>query len=181
MQQTTRRWLLTALIAVAVLGLGAVLGVGFARDPSVVGSPLIDEPAPRLAGPTLDGDHFTLADHAGEVVLVNVWASWCGPCEKEFPVLVDAARELGPHGLQVVGVNSGDNRDDARAFVAEHGADGLFPHVEDPSRELAVEWGVFGLPESYVVDRDGVVRAKVVGLLTHQWVAEEVVPLLEES
>lgn len=176
-----RRWMWTTLVAVVAVVAVTVLGVGFGRDPRVIGSALIDRPAPQMAAETLDGGRFELADHRGKVVLVNVWASWCPPCVEEFPVLMDAARELGPSGLQVVGINSQDREQAARDFLDEMGAEGLFPHVADPDGQLAVEWGVFGLPETFVVDQEGVVRAKVIGLLTHDWVAQNVIPLLAEK
>lgn len=176
-----RRLLATAAVAAAAVALLTVLGVGFGRDARVVGSVLIDQPAPDLAAATLDGGSFDLTQHRGEVVLVNVWASWCPPCVDEFPVLMDAARQLGPAGLQVVGINSQDRERDARDFLDEMGAQGLFPHVSDPDGQLAVDWGVFGLPETFVVDQDGIVRAKVVGLLTHDWVTNNVVPLLDRQ
>lgn len=171
---------LTMLVAVAA-GLGVVLAVGFGRDPGLVDSQLIGKPAPPLAGTTLDGGAFDLLDHRGEVVLVNVWASWCPPCVEEFPVLMDAAEQLGPHGLQVVGMNSSDRAADARAFLADTGATDAFPHVDDSRGDKAVDWGVFGLPETFVIDRQGRVRAKVVGILGYEWIEAEVVPLLAED
>lgn len=169
------------LVAAAALVVLTVLGVGFGRDPRVVDSVLIDRPAPELAAETLDGDWFELADHRGDVVLVNVWASWCPPCVEEFPVLMDAARQLGPSGLHVVGINSQDREQAARDFLDEMDAEGLFPHVADPDGQVAVGWGVFGLPETFVIDQDGLVRGKVIGLLTHEWVARNVVPLLGDQ
>lgn len=176
-----RRWVWTAVVAAVAMVALMVLGVGFGRDPRVVESVLVGQPAPELAGQTLDGDWFELADHRGEVVLVNVWASWCPPCVEEFPVLMDAARQLGPSGLQVVGINSQDREQDARDFLDEMGAQGLFPHVADPDGQMAVEWGVFGLPETFVIDQKGRVRAKVIGLLTRDWVNQNVVPLLRDT
>lgn len=178
--RSTRRWLRMGIVALVTLGLATVLGVGFGRDPSVVESTLIGEPAPSLTGETLSGEPFDLAGHRGEVVVVNVWASWCPPCREEIPVLVDAQEQLGPRGLQVVGINSQDNDTDAREFLDEVGGTG-YPHVVDPEGSRAVDWGVFGLPETFVVDRDGVVRAKVVGVLGPAWIEEKVVPLLEEE
>lgn len=175
-----RRWLWMALLVVATVGLAAVLGVGFGRDPSVVESELPGEPAPDLSGETLAGEPFDLAEHRGEVLVVNFWASWCPPCREEIPVLVAAQERLGDRGLQVVGVNSQDSDADASEFVDEVGGTS-FPHVVDHEGGHAVDWGVFGLPETYVVDRDGVVRAKVTGVLGPDWIQQEVVPLLEEG
>lgn len=178
--RSARRWLWMGLLVLATLGLAAVLGVGFGRDPSVVESKLRGEPAPDLAGETLAGEPFDLAEHQGEVLVVNFWASWCPPCREEVPVLVAAQERLGDRGLQVVGVNSQDSDDDAGEFLEEVGGKS-FPHVVDHEGSHAVDWGVFGLPETYVVDRDGVVRAKVTGVLGPDWIQQEVVPLLEES
>lgn len=171
---------LTVLVAF-VAALGLILAVGFGRDPSIVASQLLGEPAPSLVGATLDGGSFDLAEHRGEVVLVNVWASWCPPCVEEFPVLMDAQRQLGPYGLQVVGINSQDREADARDFLTDMGAEDLFPHIDDSGGEKAIDWGVFGLPETFAIDRQGRVRAKVFGLLGYDWIEAEVVPLLEED
>lgn len=178
--RSARRWLWMSLLVLATVGLTVVLGVGFGRDPSVVESKLPGEPAPDLEGKTLAGEPFDLSEHHGKVLLVNFWASWCPPCREEVPVLVAAQRRLGDRGLQVVGVNSQDSDADAREFLDKVGGRD-FPHVVDHEGSHAVDWGVFGLPETYVVDRDGVVRAKVTGVLGPEWIQEEVVPLLEES
>ena len=177
-RHTASRWLwLTIAVAGAVV-LTVVLAVGFGRDPSLVESPLIDEPAPSLSGATLDGGRFDLADQRGQVVMVNVWASWCPPCREEFPVLQAAASELGPQGLVVVGVNTMDTDAAARQFIDEVGGAG-FPSVIDRDGSKGVEWGVFGVPETFLVDRDGRIVRKTVGTLTHAWVAEYVAPLLD--
>ena len=175
-----RRWpWLIALVAVAA-GVTAVLSVGLERDPTVVQSVLLDEPAPPLSGPTLVGGSLDLQDYRGDVVLVNVWASWCVPCRREYPVLERASRDLAPHGVRVVGINTQDTTADAKAFLDELGG-ANFPSVVDPDGRIAVEWGTFGVPETFVVDRDGRLRNKVVGEITSAWIAANVVPLLETS
>ncbi|MDP8978503.1 MAG: redoxin family protein, partial [Actinomycetota bacterium] len=171
------RWALLLLVGVAAALTAAVLGAGFGRDPSVVDSVLLDGPAPPLAGPTLGGGRFDLGEHRGEVVLVNVWASWCGPCRREYPVLAEADRRLSPLGLQIVGINTQDTVEDATAFLEEMGGEN-FPSVLDPQGRHAVEWGTFGVPETFVVDRDGRLVAKRVGELSPEWINEQVVPLL---
>jgi cytochrome c biogenesis protein CcmG/thiol:disulfide interchange protein DsbE len=165
------------MVAVAVT---AVFSAGFGRDPTVVESVLLDRPAPSLSGPTLDGGAFDLGDHRGEVVLVNVWASWCVPCRREYPVLEQAARDLSPSGVQFVGINTQDTAEDANAFLDEMGG-ANYPSVLDPEGRLAVEWGTFGIPETFVIDRSGRLRSKVIGEVSTDWIMRTVLPLLDET
>lgn len=177
---TRRQWVKLGLIAAVVVLAVGTLGGGFGRDPSVVESVLLEGPAPPLAGATLDGGSFDIADHRGQVVLVNVWASWCAPCREEYPVLKDAERELSPLGLQVVGINTQDRADNAQAFLDELGGQ-TFPNVVDQDARHAVEWGTFGVPETFVVDRDGQLVAKRVGPIDAGWITRNVVPLLGQG
>ena len=171
------RWASALAVGVAAVLTATVLGAGFGRDPSVVDSVLLDGPAPPLAGPTLGGGRFDLAEHRGEVVLVNVWASWCEPCRREYPLLAEADRRLSPRGLQIVGINTQDTVAEATAFLEEMGGEN-FPNVLDPQGRHAVEWGTFGVPETFVVDRDGQLVARRVGELPREWIMNRVVPLL---
>jgi cytochrome c biogenesis protein CcmG/thiol:disulfide interchange protein DsbE len=173
----TRRWWVFGSTVMAVAALVVVLGTGLGRDPSVVPARAVGGPAPELSGRTLDGGVFDLAGQRGNVVLVNVWASWCGPCEAELPVLNAAARGLGPRGLVVVGIDTQDDPEQAREFLAERGGS-PYPSVDDSVGRAAVEWGTFGVPETFVVDRDGTVRARVVGEVSPAWIDQNVVPLL---
>jgi cytochrome c biogenesis protein CcmG/thiol:disulfide interchange protein DsbE len=174
-----RRWTWFLLVVVlAVMG-AAVLGNGFGRDPTVVDTVMMDQPAPALEGPTLEGGRFDIADDEGQIVVVNVWASWCAPCRREHPVLQEAAQRLMPLGVAFVGINTQDRPDDARGFVDELGPL-PYPSVLDPDGRWAVEWGTFGVPETFVVDADGQIRAKQIGELTESWVVQAVSPLLEE-
>lgn len=173
-----RRWpWFLLVVAFAVTG-AVVLGNGFGRDPTVVDTVLMDQRAPALTGPTLEGGSFDIAEHEGQIVVVNVWASWCGPCRREHPVLQEAARQLMPLGVAFVGINTQDRPDDARAFLDELGSL-PYPSVLDRDGRWAVEWGTFGVPETFVVDADGRIRAKRIGELTEGWVVEAVRPLLE--
>ncbi len=168
-----RRWpWLAALLLVATF-VAWVLSVGFGRDPTVVPSVLMDRPAPPLAGPTLEGPPFDLATHRGQVVVVNVWASWCTACKEEHLELEAAARRLSPHGVQFVGINTQDTVEAARAFLDEMGGSS-YPSVLDPDGRKAVDWGVFGVPETFIVDPDGTVRAKAVGAVNEEWVVRTV-------
>jgi len=177
-RRSRRRWLWVTLLALGAVTVLTVLSAGFGRDPSVVDSVLLDGPAPLLAGPTLDGGSFDLADYRGKVVLVNVWASWCAPCRDEYPLLEAAQRELSPAGLQVVGIDTQDSTRAAQRFLDEMGGEN-FPNVLDPDGRKTIDWGAFGVPETYLVDRDGTLVAKQVCQLSAEWIATTVVPLLE--
>ena len=131
------------------------------ESPVIIGSPLIGQPAPVLAGTTLDGGSFDLASERGKPVLVNFWASWCGPCREEVPLLADAAARHAADGLVVVGALYKDDPDPARAFVAEQGA--TWPTVEDPDRVIGPAWKVLAPPQTFFVDREGVIREVQIG------------------
>ncbi|MEV5556905.1 TlpA disulfide reductase family protein [Nonomuraea wenchangensis] len=131
---------------------------------------------PDLSGHTLDGRPFTLAGLRGSPVLVTVWASWCDPCRQEFPLLVAAARDL--RGVRVIGVDLRDAAGAARAFLTETGATS-FPHLSDPDGRLALELGARGVPETFLLDRDGFVVDRLIGTLTPGWIEAHVPPLLD--
>jgi cytochrome c biogenesis protein CcmG/thiol:disulfide interchange protein DsbE len=172
-----RRWwgavALVAVVAVAGFVLAGRLGAGDAAQPSA----LVGRPAPELRGTTLEGAAFDLADWRGQVVLVNIWGSWCGPCRQELPLLASAYATLQEQGLHIVGIDVRDDPGAARDFLQQHG-NAPWPSVQDPDGERAVDWGTFALPESYLVGPDGTVVAKAVGALDARWIDEHVVPLL---
>lgn len=120
------------------------------------------KPAPPITGTTLDGASFDLASLRGTPVIVNFWASWCGPCRAEFPLLKAKLDELGAGGdLAVVGVLYKDDAATARRFVEEFGAD--WPTVLDPSGDVAKRYLLVAPPQSYFIDRDGIVQAFQIG------------------
>lgn len=182
-RSSSRRWALLGAVGLLAGGIAFGLGSGLGRDPetaSSASSALVRKPAPALAGPTLDGGEFQLRDYRGKWVLVNVWASWCDACRKEHPVLAEAARELGPRGLRVVGINMKDAPDDARRFIEEMGG-AYGPSVLDRDGRIAVRWGTYALPETYLVNPQGLIVAKRTGAVTPRWVQSHVTPRLGEA
>ncbi|MFO1189723.1 MAG: DsbE family thiol:disulfide interchange protein [Alphaproteobacteria bacterium] len=169
------RGLKFALPAAVFAGLAMLFAFGLGKDPRRLPSALIDKPAPEFVLQPLDDGKPGLgsADLKGDVVLVNVFASWCGPCAVEHPLLMRLSRDVG---MVVHGINHKDAPDDARAFLAKRGD----PYTRigvDRNGRASIDWGVYGLPESFLVDRDGRIRFKWVGPLTPQVVDETLIPL----
>lgn len=146
----------------------------YAGDPSKVPSALIGRPAPAfslapLPGLVRDGKPvpgLTSEELKGRVTVVNVWASWCAPCRQEHPILMDLARTASADpAFRVVGINYKDNPENARRFLGQLG--NPFSAVGiDPSGRTAIDWGVYGVPETFVVGPDGTIRHKQIGPLT---------------
>ncbi len=164
---------LLAFIAVAVW-----VAVPLLRgdDPHRLPSTLIDRPAPDFALPPLPGrtDGFSRADLGGQVAVVNVFASWCVPCLAEHPVLTRLARE---QGVTVFGINYRDRAEDALAWLERNG-DPYARIGADTEGRAAIDWGVYGVPETFVIDRAGQVRYRWAGPLTPQLVTETLLPLI---
>jgi cytochrome c biogenesis protein CcmG/thiol:disulfide interchange protein DsbE len=152
-----------------------VLAVGLKLDPRYVPSPLIDKPAPDFALTRLADPQAAIArrDLLGRPLLLNVWASWCSACRVEHPLLVELARQ----GVEIVGLNYKDTREEAAAWLRAHG-DPYRDSIFDPQGALGLDLGVYGVPETFVLDAAGVIRYKQVGPLTPEVWREEVEPLL---
>lgn len=162
-------WVALPLVAFAVLAALFWFRLG-SGDPSRIPSALIGRPAPQTLLPPLDGlvaggaavPGLDPAAFKGKVSLVNVWASWCVPCHTEAPLLVQLSADKD---LQMVGINYKDSADNARRFLGRHG--NPFTIVgTDTNGRAAIEWGVYGVPETFVVGRDGAIVAKLVGGIT---------------
>lgn len=166
------RFILPMLALVALL---VLLAVGLTLDPRTVPSPLIGKPAPAFELPLLQGEGVvSQADLSEGPVLVNFFASWCLPCLVEHPLLMRLARE---QKVRVVGINYKDQPADALRWLARHG-DPYAWVARDAQGAAGLDWGVYGVPETYVVDADGVVRFKQVGPLDEAVWTREILPLL---
>ncbi|MEV0001705.1 TlpA disulfide reductase family protein [Micromonospora sp. NPDC050980] len=177
MNRRTSRWgRIRPVPATALLVAVAAAALVAARLPGPT-DPGPAPAAPALAGATLDGGRFDLAALRGQVVLVNVFASWCGPCRDELPLLAETGRQWSSRGLRVVGLNLRDGPDAVRPLLAQSRAAELTV-VPDPDGARSVEWGVRGVPETFLVDRDGRIVAHRPGVVTRQWLDEHLSALL---
>jgi len=166
-------WTLGAFIALVV-----VLAVGLRLNPREVPSPLIGKPAPPFELPLLNepDKRFSQKDMLGKVWIMNVWASWCPPCLVEHPVVTRIAQSgLAP----VVGLNYKDTRDEALPWLKRNG-DPYQLIVFDANGRIGIDYGVYGVPETYVIDRQGIIRYKHIGPLTADVVQKKVEPLVKE-
>jgi cytochrome c biogenesis protein CcmG, thiol:disulfide interchange protein DsbE len=173
-----RRVLLPVAAVAAVVALAAwVLSVGLQRDPTAIRSPLLGRPAPDFALRTLDRDRVVrLGDLRGQVVVVNFWASWCAECRVEHPALSAAWNRFRDAGVVFVGVAFQDDHANALAYLAGTGTS--WPVVADPGSRTALAYGVYGIPETFVIGPDGQVAAKQVGPVTYAQLVREIIRLL---
>jgi len=182
----TRRRLVVLLPLLAFLALAGLflfrLGSG---DPSrlpsaLIGRPVPDTPLPPVAGLMRDGTPvpgFAPADFKGTVTLVNVWASWCVPCHDEAPILMKLSEDKR---VRLIGINYKDQPDNARRFIGRYG--NPFSAVgADANGRASIDWGVYGVPETFVVGRDGRIAYKLIGPITAENVGPTLMPQLEKA
>lgn len=163
-RRRTALWIALAL-GTLIVGLVVALAVTPPADQRAADSPLVGRAAPAIDAPTVDGGHVNIDHYRGQWVLVNYFATWCIPCRQEHPDLVRFADRHHSRGdLQVIGVVYADSYDAVRTFRHDNG--GTWPMAEDPNGRIAIDWGVSGVPESFLVDPTGIVRAKVLGGVT---------------
>jgi cytochrome c biogenesis protein CcmG/thiol:disulfide interchange protein DsbE len=161
--RTRATWTRLAAVLVPALGLVGLLAYGFRTNPREIPSPLLGRPAAPFSLALFDGGRFQLAEQRDRVVVVNFWASWCVPCRGEAPVLEAAWRAHRDRGVVIVGVNVQDSEPAARAFIEEFGL--TFPNGPDPGGRIAIDYGVYGIPETFVIGRDGLIAYKHVGVI----------------
>ncbi|MFO1316584.1 MAG: DsbE family thiol:disulfide interchange protein [Burkholderiales bacterium] len=170
---------LRLLIPLAVFVVLVVfLWVGLSRDPREVPSPLIGKPAPAFTLPQLHepGAKLSTADMKGQVWLLNVWASWCVSCRVEHPLLVELAKA---NVVPVIGLNYKDRNELGRAWLAQNG-DPYKLSIVDADGRVGIDWGVYGVPETFVVDKNGVIRYKQIGPITTEALEQKILPLVRE-
>ena len=163
---------------VAFVVLAIFLGVGLGLKPREVPSPLIGKPAPafKLAQLLAPGETLANDDMRGRVWLLNVWASWCGACREEHPVLVNLAKE---NVVPILGLNYKDQRPDALGWLQRFG-DPYELSLSDTDGRVGIDFGVYGVPETFVVDKLGVIRYKQIGPVTEEVLRSRILPLIRE-
>ena len=169
------KFLIPLLLFVVLVGF---LAVGLNRDPHEVPSPLIGKQAPAFELPQLADPQKTFSPESmkGKVWILNVWASWCVACREEHPVLVELGKlQIAP----IIGLDYKDKRDDAMTMLARQGN----PYVLsafDANGRVGIDYGVYGVPETYVIDQAGVIRFKHIGPITMELLNKKMIPLLGE-
>ena len=165
-----RRWVRWGLALVALGGVtvwAVITGSQLDRNPKLIESPLIGKPAPEFTLPLLGGGgEVASRDYDGQVLVVNFWASWCVPCRAEAPHLQSFYERWSSQGVGMVGIVYQDSESAALEFRDEFGL--TFPQVMDPQGVAAIDFGVFGIPETFVIDQNGVVMAKLIGAVGPQ-------------
>ena len=165
------------LVPLAIFALlVAFLFRGLSLDPKLVPSPLVGKPIPTFTLTRLDNPAITIsdADFRGKVTLLNVWATWCVSCRREHETLVELAKT---GQVEIYGLNYKDNREDANRYLAQLGN----PYVAnafDNDGRVGIDWGVYGAPETFVIDREGIIRHKHIGPLTTDIINDEILPLV---
>ncbi len=170
-----KRFLLPLVIFLVMVGF---LFIGLNLDPREVPSPLVGKPAPQFSLPRLDNPEqvFSGKDMLGKVWLLNVWASWCGACKEEHPLLVSLAKT---GFVPVVGMDYKDTRDEALQWLAL-GGNPYMTTIMDVDGRVGINYGVYGVPETYVIDKKGIIAYKKTGPITMQSLREVIVPLVKK-
>ena len=169
------RYLIPLAIFVVLV---AFLGIGLGLNPREVPSPLIGKPAPTFALAQLQQPErsFAQKDMLGRVWLLNVWASWCVSCREEHPLLLELAKS---NVVPIYGLNYKDKRDEALAWLKQFG-DPYALSISDNDGRVGIDFGVYGVPETFVIDKAGVIRYKQIGPLTPRALKDKILPLVRQ-
>jgi len=169
------RYMVPLVIFVVLAGF---LYVGLGLKPHEVPSPLINQPAPNFSLPELAEPQKTFSnlDMRGKVWLMNVWASWCVACRQEHPVLLEMARR---GEVPIYGLNYKDESANAQGWLAQHGNPYLL-NAQDYKGDVGIDYGVYGVPETFIIDKQGVIRHKVIGPITPQELTNCIMPVVNE-
>lgn len=159
--------------------IGVFLAIGLTLDPRKVPSPLINKPSPAFNLPRLEAPDKSLSqkDFLGKVVLFNVWASWCSACRQEHGFLLELAKQ---HIVPIYSLNYKDQREDAKRWLVEQGGNPYTAIAVDSNGRVGIDWGVYGVPETFVIDKKGTIRYKQIGPLDYQNWSETVLPLIKQ-
>jgi len=170
-----KKALVPLLIFAVLMGF---LAVGLGLKPREVPSPLINKPAPSFSLPTLDAPQQNLSaqDLRGKVWILNVWASWCVACRIEHPLLVEFAKTST---VPIYGLNYKDKREDAVRWLANYG-NPYTRSLSDTEGLVGIDFGVYGVPETFVIDKQGVIRLKQIGPVTPEVLRDDILPLLRK-
>lgn len=161
------------LITLAViLPLVALFGYGLMRDPRALPSPLIGRPAPDFTLRLFNGGVLDSRTLRGHILVVNFWASWCIPCRQEATLFQSVWEGLKDTGVVVIGVNIQDSARAAREFIRVFGQ--TFPNGPDPDGRISIDFGVYGVPETFIINEEGIIVAKRVGLATEEWMVGQI-------
>jgi cytochrome c biogenesis protein CcmG/thiol:disulfide interchange protein DsbE len=174
------RWWLVGAITMAIVLLFSLLAYGLTRDATAIKSPLLDGPAPDFGLRSIeDGRVVRLSDFRGQVVVLNFWASWCGPCREEHPNFVAAWDRYRDRGVVFIGIVFEDSPRNARQFMRELGGD--WPNLIDPGAKAALAYGVYGIPETFFVDGAGIIRHKRIGITSYELLVSQIERLLNKG
>ena len=163
---------------VLFIALAVLLGIGLGLNPKEVPSPLVGKPAPRLSLPALDDPEriVTTEEFRGKPWLLNVWATWCVSCRAEHRLLVELSKHTN---VPIVGLDYKDEADAAKQWLRQLGNPYVVTAFDERGR-IAIDWGVYGTPETYVIDKDGIIRYKQIGPIDANVLQEKILPLIRQ-
>lgn len=178
-----KRILFFATPLILLIGLLILFATNIERDSSIIPSALLNKPVPEFSLPAVDNlvldgqkiEGFATKDMFGEVSVVNVFASWCAPCRQEHPFLM----ELAATGVTIYGINQKDAPENAKAFLEELG--NPYKKVGADSGRVSIEWGIYGIPETFVINANGIITYKHVGPFTRQSYETSLLPAIEAA